>query len=366
MFIYQDESYMKKKQTVHILDSLVEMTRYRDCKFMAKSLVKTLHELLEAKKIELYAIQNVNEPVVLSLLARIDSSGLSTKLKGSSEELPEEVSQAIVQCIKKQEIVILDLPAAKDKKDKQVIFPILDKEGKIVSLLINHCTENNLEQQRLTEGILRLYHNYLSLLEESQRDPLTGLLNRETFINEITKIISSPSKETSEELYPQSRRRKYSEKFYTYWLGLLDIDHFKHINDRYGHLYGDEVLILLVRLMQATFRKEDLLFRYGGEEFIVVLKVPNKDGAAAALERLHKTVAAYQFPQVGQVTVSIGYVQITGNVFPLTVVSRADKALYYAKKHGRNRLISYENLVAQGELTNHEKDEEKGEGFEFF
>lgn len=354
---------MKKKKTALILDSLIEMTQYRDRQLIAISLVKTLYELLRANKIELYAVHKADEPVVLNLLAGIDSYGLSSNPDHPAKEFAKKPGQAVVQCIKRREMVVLELPAA---KEMQVIFPVLDNEGEVVSLLINHCTENKLQHQRLTEGVIRLYYNYLSLLEDSQRDRLTRLLNRETFINEINKIISMRRKKTSEKLYPKSTRRKVREKDYTYWMGLIDIDHFKRINDGYGHLYGDEVLILVVRIMNATFRKEDLLFRYGGEEFIVVLKVPDKKGAAIGLERFRKTVEAYKFPQVGQVTVSIGYVQITGDDFPLTVVGRADKALYYAKEHGRNCLFNYEDLVEQGELTGDEEDKEEGEGIEFF
>ena len=353
---------MKKEQTVHMLDSLIRMTRYRDSALIAKSLVITIHELQGANKVELYAVQGTEDPVVLNLLARIDSSGISSKLKSPAPELSEDVSQAIVRCIQKKEIIQLEISGG---KELQVIFPILDSKGEILSILIEHCQENTPEQQQLTEAILRIYQNYASLLDESQRDRLTGLLNRETFISEINKIIKNPNKETSEELYPQSRRRIYSEEVYTYWLGLLDIDHFKQVNDVYGHLYGDEVLILLVRLMQTTFRKDDLLFRYGGEEFIIVLKTHSKEGAAGAFERFRKTIENYNFPQVGKVTVSIGYVQITGNDFPLTVVSRADKALYYAKEHGRNCLFNYEDLVDRGELENEDKIEEKND-VEFF
>lgn len=338
---------MKKKETVQILDSLIEMTQYRDHELIASSLVKTLYELLETNKIELYAVHKAQEPVVLNLLARVDSYGVSIKPDRRSKEFEEKPGQAIVQCLETREVVVLELPAG---NGKQVIFPVLDKKGKVVGLLINHCAEMKPAHRRLTGGILRLYHNYLSLLEDSQRDRLTGLLNRETFINAINKIIAEHRKRTSEKSYPQSTRRTYPEEDYTYWMGLMDIDHFKRINDEYGHLYGDEVLILVVRIMQATFREEDLLFRFGGEEFIVALKVPNKEDAAVALERLRRTVENYQFPQVGHVTVSIGYVQITGDDFPLTVVGRADKALYYAKEHGRNRIFNYEDLVARGEL----------------
>jgi len=354
---------MKKEQTVHMLNSLIRMTRYRDSALIAKSLVKTIYELLDAEKIEFYAVQKTDDPVVLNLLARIDSSGTLAHVNGLSQELSEEASQAIVRCIQAKEIVQLDILRS---QDLQVIYPVLDSNDEILSILIIHCRENSPEQQQLTERILRLYQNYASLLDESQRDRLTGLLNRETFISEINKIIKNPDKETSEELYPQSRRRIFNEEIYTYWLGLVDIDHFKNINDDYGHLYGDEVLILLVRLMQASFRKDDLMFRYGGEEFIVVIKTPNKKDALGAFERFRKNVETFKFPQVGRVTVSIGYVQITGNDFPLTVVGRADKALYYAKEHGRNCLYNYEDLLLQGKLSDEEKGGENGENVEFF
>jgi two-component system, cell cycle response regulator len=349
-----------QEETVHILDSLIEMTQIRDRGLMAKSLVKTLHELLEARKIEFYSISKAKEPVVLNLLARIDSAGLSSKLKRPGERLAEEVSRGIIRCINKRDIVVLDQPGS---KNQQVIFPVLNEKGEIVSLLISLCDENNLEYRRLIRGILRLYQNYLSLLEESQRDRLTGLLNRETFINEINKLISSPGQEPSEILYPHSRRRVYHKKVYTYWLALVDIDHFKHVNDKYGHLYGDEVLIMLVRIMQSSFRKGDLLFRYGGEEFIVVLKVPSQEAAATAFERFRRAVAAYEFALVGHVTVSIGYVQITAEDFPLTAVGKADKALYFAKKTGRNRSVSFTQLVAQEEQSDGVEEED---GVEFF
>lgn len=361
---------MKKEKRVHLLDSLIEMTQYRDRELIASSMAKTLYDLLETKKIELYAVHRVSDPVVLNLLARIDSYGVSTQPDCRSKAFVREPGQAIVRCLEKREVVVLDTPDGKEKQEgKQVIFPILDKKGRVVSILINHCTEMTPEHRRLTEGVLQLYHNYLSLLEDSQRDRLTGLLNRETFIHAINKIIAKHRKKKRKRTYPYSTRRDYPDENYTYWMGLMDIDHFKHINDGYGHLYGDEVLILIVRIMQATFREDDLLFRYGGEEFIVVLKVPVKKDAAVAFERFRQSVEAYQFPQVGRVTVSIGYVQITGSDFPLTVVGRADKALYYAKEHGRNRLFNYEDLVAAGELPGDEEDEEiygEGEGFELF
>lgn len=86
----------------------------------------------------------------------------------------------------------------------------------------------------------------------------------------------------------------------------MDIDHFKPINDRYGHLYGGEVIILVARLMTSgCLRDEDRVYRYGGEEFVVLLRASDQDNAMKAFERIRQMVAAHPFPQLDQVTVSV-------------------------------------------------------------
>jgi Diguanylate cyclase, GGDEF domain len=91
------------------------------------------------------------------------------------------------------------------------------------------------------------------------------------------------------------------------WLGLVDIDKFKCINDNYGHLFGDEVLLLVSQLMKKSFRGTDQLFRFGGEEFVIVLDHATTEGVEVAFDRLRETIAAFEFPQVGRVTISLGY-----------------------------------------------------------
>src|SRR6202011_3687326 len=94
------------------------------------------------------------------------------------------------------------------------------------------------------------------------------------------------------------------------WLALIDIDRFKSINDGYGHLFGDEVLLLVSQLMKRSFRGADQLFRFGGEEFVVLLDRASEPGAQIVLERLRTTIGEHEFPQVGQVTISVGYTRI--------------------------------------------------------
>ena len=103
--------------------------------------------------------------------------------------------------------------------------------------------------------------------------------------------------------------------------------------------------------MRQTFRDEDQLFRYGGEEFVVILKNVTTESAMNILQRFRSKVEAHHFPQVGNVTVSVGYVTIAQQNLPSTVIEQADLALYHAKEHGRNQVCSFETLKTEGKIN---------------
>lgn len=202
---------------------------------------------------------------------------------------------------------------------------------------------------------LRVLENYLQLLDASQRDALTGLLNRQTF--DTTFLAASLPHTAGVASEDAERRRSPGE---LWWLGVIDIDHFKQVNDRFGHLIGDEVLVLLARLMHQAFRHYDRLFRFGGEEFVVMLRCADEEGAVAAFERFRAKVEEYAFPQVERVTVSVGVTQVQGSDTPSAAFSRADESVYEAKHQGRNRVLSHGALVAAGVIktSSHEGDVE--------
>jgi diguanylate cyclase (GGDEF)-like protein len=131
---------------------------------------------------------------------------------------------------------------------------------------------------------------------------------------------------------------------------VVDVDHFKRVNDSFGHLFGDEVLLRMGELMRKTFRGGDRLFRFGGEEFVVILNAADEKLAAASFNRFRISVENHEFPQVGQVTCSIGFTAVSAMDVPTDVVGRADEALYFAKEHGRNQVCCYEQLVAEGAI----------------
>ncbi|MPM84985.1 hypothetical protein SDC9_132062 [bioreactor metagenome] len=133
------------------------------------------------------------------------------------------------------------------------------------------------------------------------------------------------------------------------WLAVIDIDHFKLVNDVYGHLYGDEVLILVANLLRSSFRAQDRVFRFGGEEFVVLLRSATLEQAAQAFERFRAAVEEHMFPQIGGITVSIGFTS-TMDGAPVEVLGRADQALYYAKENGRNQVRFFDEMLLRGEV----------------
>jgi diguanylate cyclase (GGDEF)-like protein len=190
--------------------------------------------------------------------------------------------------------------------------------------------------RELISNLLALYRNQLEMMDKRERDALTGLLNRQHFESRLSRLLTS----SVEHARRRGRRTDASS-----WIALLDIDHFKQVNDNYGHLYGDEILLLFARLMEREFRETDLLFRYGGEEFVVILHGCSDEDADVALERFRRAVEAYEFPEVKRVTVSIGFSKLVPGELPSTLVELADKALYAAKHGGRNQVVRGEEAV---------------------
>ncbi len=226
-----------------------------------------------------------------------------------------------------------------DGGNRMVVLPSNSRECQVVMFLGRCFTQDEEEAVNLLTSI---YCNCKALLNDNLRDMLTGMLNRRSFeerVSEISSLLRRP-KSGDQQLHVGD-----------FAAAVMDIDHFKRVNDTYGHIVGDETLITFASIMRASFRASDLLFRFGGEEFVVILTHTKAERVMDALNRFRINIENHVFPQVGQVTVSIGYVLVEGGLLPTELIDRADQALYYAKSHGRNQVCCYEKLVEQGLLA---------------
>jgi diguanylate cyclase (GGDEF)-like protein len=202
--------------------------------------------------------------------------------------------------------------------------------------------------------LLRVYRNMQGMFAYSERDALTGLLNRKSFEDTFYKSLREEALPGMDEPRPAGeaaavplRRVESGEVF---WLAMVDVDHFKQVNDKYGHQIGDEVLILVARILKNTFRGYDRIYRFGGEEFVILLRCSDHETAVQALERFRVAMQNYPFPQVGHITASVGLSEIRSSDTPEGACERADLAVYHAKRTGRNRVCSHSELKRKGLL----------------
>ncbi|RLA18384.1 MAG: GGDEF domain-containing protein [Gammaproteobacteria bacterium] len=169
--------------------------------------------------------------------------------------------------------------------------------------------------------------------EASVTDALTGLLNRRAFDSEINNIIEVA------EVYPQG-----------VVLLLMDLDHFKRVNDDFGHLVGDKVLRYTSALMKQHVDENHLVARYGGEEMAVIMPNTNRDKAIEIANKIRLALAKSRLQRkdngesIGQITISIGAAKLESHDTFDSFVGRADECLYKAKETGRNRVIDDSTL----------------------
>jgi diguanylate cyclase (GGDEF)-like protein/PAS domain S-box-containing protein len=188
------------------------------------------------------------------------------------------------------------------------IVPILDKE------------ENILEYLAIRYNV----SNHIQAIHYAYTDNLTGISNR----NKFEEVIKYELKQLKRQTNPKLS------------IAILDIDHFKNFNDNFGHLIGDEVLILLSQSIQKHIRETDTFARWGGEEFVILLKDTDIEQGMKIIEKLRAIVENTHHKKAGKITASFGLTQYTHGDTLDTMLERADKALYQSKDAGRNCIKS--------------------------
>lgn len=329
-----------------LLKHLIDITCQRDHALLDSSVVSALHELVGASQVRVYELFSFRNELFMRPRVWIAAGKVvSVEDTLATEHAGEPLKQypSLVDSIAERRSHIEQVNEA---GEHVLWLPVWlnDKVSSCIELV--SPAPYSKEAMHVIEGILSVYRNYQSILDYSERDSLTGLLNRKTFDEKFSRLLAASVPEGT----PQGEeRRHHHASGIGHWLAVVDIDHFKRVNDQFGHLYGDEVLILVANLLRSSFRAQDRVFRFGGEEFVVLLRGTTLQDARKIFDRFRANVEKHEFPQVGQVTVSIGFASISAES-PVVILGHADQALYYAKEHGRNRVCYYDELVSSGEL----------------
>jgi diguanylate cyclase (GGDEF)-like protein len=340
---------VESRQLELLITSIVEVTKQRERLALEDCFGRLISNLTDSNVLTIFHLQAREDDIfAIPALHLVDGVRVSTR-NANIRPFPLSSNPRLAE--------ILQKPYAPNdlgdtvRVEGELVLPLVGAKGEIAAFCRLENARNDSVTQRILPLLLEFYLNFLSLIDDNERDTLTGLLNRKTFDLRISKLIS-----TLQNLNSKSPNKSETVKYH---LAVLDIDLFKHVNDTFGHIYGDEVLLLFANLMKKTFRDNDLLFRFGGEEFVVLLANTDMSQSLIALERFRSAIENNNFPQVGKITVSIGVAMISSEEMPRTTIDRADQALYYAKQNGRNQIHVYEDLLQQGLLK--EQDIQTGE-----
>lgn len=330
----------------NLLESVINITEERNKRSLINVLVEVLSDLIDFDALIILRVPRDNSDEYLEVAASMPVDAYQDKLKQIPYQHEHEyqyvqIDDSTSVCIDSREIFL-----ETESDINRILFPIVVNNivTGILDIYGHHHTEHT---ETLISSFIRIYSNFLAVIDDNEHDTLTGLLNRKTFDTQLSDLLS----DTDKNIFPitiKERRSKVAEAHR--WIGILDIDHFKVINDNFGHIYGDEVLLLFANLMRKSFRCNDLLFRYGGEEFVVVLAPTKESDALLVFERFRQKLETSNFPRVERVTVSIGMVKIDKQKHAYTLLEHADKSLYYAKEHGRNQVCNYHELRNAGLL----------------
>ena len=311
----QKELYLKEQK---FKDALLEILQYFNTQ-MRGDVPVTIEELIGhikndphlLKEIEIHSetldktIETIKESYKELAIESIDSYEDSTKKMQNIADKQQEHIQSIE---KEQDTIDLDLIKEQFSSIQEHMYK---------------------EIERANAQIVHLKEKVKMLEEKSNLDPLTKTFNRRVLASYLKNL--TQKKHLKKELH----------------LLMIDIDNFKQINDKYGHIAGDKILIFIAHTLKKTLREGDKVFRYGGEEFVVILNRIDTQScikiANRIIQLINTNTLIYKNNTI-QVTVSAGGTKFIPGDTPEKILERADKALYEAKRTGKNKFISYEGM----------------------
>ncbi len=343
-----------------LTEHIIKLTDHRDRELLEHTLSKALIDLLRIDRVVVAKV--VSEEGVRRWLdvASLDARGggkVVDPLRVDFEQLDLYDDQRHrVMCLYERDLVEHAWAGAEGPRISYLPLFADSSSDEAGVVEVHSGASLNVAERQVIEDIVHVFRNMYKLLAYSDRDALTGLLNRkaldDTFysavLEEMDHGIESLTPVLEPSVLPVAERRHRVPP--NYWLGTITVDEFGRVSDKSGHLIAEEVLLLVARIMNNTFRTYDRLYRLGGDQFAVLMHCPQESLVLAAFERFRANVEKFVFPQVGHVTVCAGFTRVSPDDSPSTSLERAERAVEYGRKHGGNLVYSHPELVRRGLL----------------
>jgi diguanylate cyclase (GGDEF)-like protein len=356
----------------YFMDFLNDLSTYRGSRYLDDT--KNLSRLIDIG-ISIHSFLGNLGPLLLRFVRdckkerqdiSVKLSGIIKTLIGLENEFKEFLEKSITQInindreftrtLAKHMILIQErVKEASDESDPNDLLQFLKDEVETISIKIHQKNEEDSIRlaslaaektvlQSSLDNVKRDYdsfvkqsHQMLKELEEMRavalKDGLTKVFNRRAYDEQLLLTILNFK----------------DEKLETFSLIIFDIDNFRDVNNNYGHQAGDRILVAVAEIVSNTLRSNDFVFRYGGDEFVILLPDANLQSAAMVAEKLRSAVDSVQFhlykdkPDYIKISISVGVSEVRHNDTSATILSRADKALYVSKNKGRNKVTVEES-----------------------
>jgi diguanylate cyclase (GGDEF)-like protein len=346
-----------------LTEHLIKFTDHRDRDLLELTLSKALIDLLPLQRVLVSRVVREEGADRWLEVTTLDTRGggkVVDPLRVDFSALPVlKDFKDRLRCIESRQLV--EVAWAGENGPRITYLPLFDhlRNTEDGVLEIHSAQALDGAQLQVVGQLQQVFRNMYNLLAYSDRDGLTGLLNRksldDTFYNavleEMDEGAGAPKALEAAPVPGQERRHRVPPN---YWLGTVTVDAFGAIGEKGGHLIAEEVLLLVARILNNTFRTYDRIYRLGGEQFAVLMHCPDEALVLAAFERFRANMEKFNFPQVGHATACGGFTRVSPQDSPSTALERAERAVDHGRQLGGNKVFSYAELVRTGvfeELT---------------
>jgi len=334
---HSESSYLLEAIELHVDGYLLKPVQKKSMITLIEKIARTLtleKENIEQKAMLQHIIDSENS---LSIITNLNTVSFASKsfLKlfglGTISELNIKFD-SILDIVSESNTLISKENIMKSMKEGNSFYNYIQSLDETKRVATIRCSDGTLKSFYINISEINDNNLLINLTDITKMEKKLEETEKKAYLDTLTKVYN---RNKFQEVF-EYQLKQYKRYGCSFSVAILDIDHFKNFNDKYGHLIGDEVLIMLAKIMKANMRDSDVFARWGGEEFVILLNNTNLENAIKKVEDFRIDIENLEHSLAGKITASFGITSVEENDTIDTIFKRADDALYIAKASGRN------------------------------